>query len=277
MVMPKRAIASVVIIAFAIVAAVAMTLKGHADASLSLSSPQNVFCSDYAHRESVVEAGIALGSLSAGSSPGVPRSGARSFSSYQNWQNANPEAFANACRNSIAALQIEYAPSPSGDGSWPLEPLIGVAVGALLTLLTSEWTSARDRIKARADTLRAATADFDATALEYISEWQVQTVKTPSAEKLHEKSASLAALLIQPLKTDNILGRDVRISLTALTEQLGSNNWPTSSSGRDQFTEQARSDLQDLVRELYEYSNKCERRHFRMTYIARSKPVSSTS
>lgn len=266
-------LASVAVIAVAVV----MALGGRNDMPPSLTPPQKVFCGDYTHRESVVEAGITLGSLIEGSSVSSPQNSKRSFSSYRDWQNADPEAFADACRNTVAALQLERG-STSGGSLLPFVPLIGVIIGALLTILSSEWRVARDRLKARGEALRTAVVAFDAAALEYISEWQVQTVQSPSAEDLHEKSATLAALLGQALrKRRNIHGRQVRESLATLTDQLGPNNWPTPGAARDRFAEQAREKLQDLVRDLHEFSGQYERWYFRRIRIAENTPVSSTS
>ncbi len=274
----RVALAIVLLVFASVIAVVAlMVIGGRNDVPPPLTSPQKVFCGDSAHREGVVEAGIALGSLIEGSSVSAPQNSERSFSSYQNWQSADPGAFADACRNAIAALQLENG-SASGGGLLSFGPLIGVVVGALLTILSTEWRAARDRLKARGDALRAAIVAFDAAALEYISEWQVQTVRPPSTEDLHEKSATLAALLGQALrKTDNNLGRQARDSLAALTDQLGPNNWPTPGAARDQFAEQARKKLQDLVRDLHEFSGQYERWYSQRTRLAGNTPASLTS
>jgi hypothetical protein len=268
----------VVLLAFVAVIAVpaVMALGGRNDVPPPLTSPQKVFCGDYAQREGVVEAGIALGSLIPGSSATAPENRERSFSSYQDWQAADSRAFTDACRNAIAALQLERGSAP-GDGLLPFGPLIGVVIGALLTILSSEWRAGRDRLRARADALRAAIVAFDSALREYISEWKVQTVKPPSTDDIHEKSATLAALLGQGLRnTDSELGRRARDGLAALTDELGPNNWPAPGADRDRFAEQARKRLQELVRQLYEFSGQYEQWHPKRTGAAETTPAAST-
>ena len=270
-----RALA-LVLLALVVVVGLIILLRGD-DSPPPLTEAQKVFCADIVHREDVVGAAVALGSLAEESNATAVQNGKRPFASYQEWQSADSLAFADACRGAIAARQLERGSAPTSPGSSPYSALIGVAVGALLTLLSSEWRAARDRSRTRADGLRKAIVDFDSATRQYISEWQVQTLSSPSVDDLREKSALLAALLGQALRTtDSDTGRQARSDLASLTDDLGPNRWPAPGDDRERFADQARRGLQDLVRDLHTYGSDYEKWYSWRASWQRATPHPST-
>lgn len=226
-----------------------------------LSDAANVLCDSKTNRAEVVEAGLALGSLVEGSSTGRLRNEDATFASFDHWQERRPAEYAEACRNAIAALQLRRGGSSPTQAPSPLIPLLGVAVGSVLTLLSTEWKAARDRLRARAEVLRTAIVIFDSTVRQYVHEWQARPFGAPSVEGLRETSSRLAALLGQALREhDSAEGWSARSRLEEFATGLGSDNWPPPGEERKQFIQDELRQLQDLVRDLHSYASEWERR-----------------
>ncbi|GAA2610450.1 hypothetical protein SMC26_24570 [Actinomadura fulvescens] len=120
---------------------------------------QVVYCLAREQRPRLVEAAASLGVAAPGSGPDRVSVSGRDMD-LDAWRKAQPKAFERAC----AALYAASKENASGGGSpgglnWValLTVLLPVAAGAGLTVLTTDWRSARDVGRLRGDALRRAT------------------------------------------------------------------------------------------------------------------------
>jgi hypothetical protein len=225
--------------------------------SPALSEVQRVYCGASGNDVTVVEAAVALGMLAEGSSSAALRTSARTFTSIQEWSTTRSQDYARACQDAISADALRRG-AQSGTGS-SFFPLVGVALGAALTLATTEWKSARDRLKKQAETLRAAVLEFDRTARVHLTEWQTQSTTIPSSEGISQGSAALGSLLMQDLeRRESVAGRQAKKDVLALANRLISGPWPTRGHERDKYIANSHEELDQVIQQLLGYASECE-------------------
>ncbi|MFG2000878.1 hypothetical protein ACGFNU_17205 [Spirillospora sp. NPDC048911] len=121
---------------------------------------QVVFCLASDQRPRLADAATALGVASAGTARDRVSVSGRDMD-LDAWRKAEPKAFDRVC-SALYAASKESAPGASGGLNWValLTILLPVAAGAGLTVLTTDWRSARDVGRLRGDALRRATQAY---------------------------------------------------------------------------------------------------------------------
>ncbi|GAA3199263.1 hypothetical protein [Actinocorallia longicatena] len=115
------------------------------------------YCLVKSHRAALAQTAVGLGLASSSTADSVVVDG--TLVSLERWREEHDEDFERAC----AAI----APKPSGDA---LPPLVAFLIPALLGYLAAELPRMRDRGRAEAAQLRAASAAFRKAAAGYLDE-----------------------------------------------------------------------------------------------------------
>lgn len=198
-------------------------LTGCASAAVSSSSPaaRDVYCLVDANPAELVHAAETLGLARAGSAPATLRTSPESASlSVGQWSKLHSRSFQRACDTLIAANMLSSSqsvlPGPEATFSSTADVLLPVVVGALLTLLTTQWTGSRQRRRLEAARLRDSSAHFVQSIADYVYAWTAPTVTVkPSMQYVDQRRRELAFTLRRlqaiygsvPLATD--LLRDI--------------------------------------------------------------------
>jgi hypothetical protein len=131
-----------------------------------------VFCTAPSEQDRLADAAVALGVAQPGPGPGQ-LTVAGATVAVAEWPARRQDDFRRTCQALVAA---DRPPRLGSSGSFGLGPLLTVLlpllIGALLTLLTTEWREVRADGRRRADALRAAADAFGAATRTYLRRWQ---------------------------------------------------------------------------------------------------------
>ena len=151
----------------------------------------------------MVRAAIALRLARPAGTPSslFPASGAATSLSLARWRSRYPKAFERTCTALIEADSLSArSAGPAGGQLSAListaNVLLPVALGAILTLLITGWTSSRDRRRVEAAGIRSSFTAFLQALADYTRRWSAATVTAqPSIDAVDQRRRDVVATI----------------------------------------------------------------------------------
>ena len=181
----------------------ACVLAGCTSTSVTSSTEaRSVYCLVDAEASKLIRVAATLGVAQPGLDDGtlIPVPGSTAITTSQ-WQKLYPQKFQRACTVLIAAdefasptLRTSTAISSSLQST--LNILLPVIVGAILALLTTQWTGNRQRRRLEAAEVRTSFTAFAHSLTDYATAWSAPTILTPpTTQELDQRRRDLVTIL----------------------------------------------------------------------------------